>query len=96
MKITVPMAASAPQEPCLMTLTALAVSLSASATVPTKVKRIVQVLLLHPSALHVPVLEASGVVSAFHALGLAPLKEVPTSPHLMRNIIPSLETVAIS
>lgn len=41
------------------------------------------------------VLKASGFVSAFHALGHVVLKEGPISPHLMRNVSLSLETVTM-
>jgi len=43
----------------------------------------------------VPVLEVNGLVLPSHAPGLAVLKEAPTFQHLMRNIIPSSETVAM-
>lgn len=53
-------------------------------------------MLLNASFISVPVLEVNGLVSLSRALGLAVLKEVPTFQHLMRNTIPSLETVAMS
>lgn len=44
----------------------------------------------------VPVLVASGPVLTLHALESVLSKEDPTSQHLMKNSIPSLETVAMS
>lgn len=51
---------------------------------------------LNVFSISVPVLEVNGRVSPSHAPGLAVLKEAPTSQHLMRNVIPSLETAAMS
>lgn len=53
-------------------------------------------MLLNASFISVPVLEVNGLVSLSHAPGLAVLKVAPTSQHLMRNTIPSLETVVMS
>lgn len=64
--------------------------------VPTKVKLMLLVPPSHLNADHVPVLEVNGLVSPSHAMELAVLKEAPTSQHLMRNIIPSSETVVMS
>lgn len=53
-------------------------------------------MLLNASFISVPVLEENGLVSLSRALGLAVLEEVPTFQPLMRNTIPSSETVVMS
>lgn len=95
-KITAQMAVSVLQEWYLMMLMVPAAFPAENATVPMKVKLMLLVPPSHLNADHVPVLEVNGLVSLSRALGLAVLKEVPTFQHLMRNTIPSLETVVMS